>query len=69
MRMYTCQVIEGSELMLALLPVSPAAKKSWYLRAVDAESFDTWRRALNTTGEETDSSGLSVSQASKSTVL
>ena len=46
MRLYACRVVEEGELMLALVPAGPAAKKSWYLRAEDADSFDTWKWAL-----------------------
>ena len=71
MRLYACHVVEGSELMLALLPASPSAKKSWYLRAVDAESFETWHRMLKSAaaGAHADAFGHSASPASKSTVL
>ena len=38
--------------MLLLTPAAPApggappAKKSWYVRAPDADAYDAWRRAL-----------------------
>ena len=50
MRQYTCEVVDGYEMMMHLLPATPAAKKSWYLRAVDAESFETWQWALRSAG-------------------
>ena len=37
-------------ILLALSPAGPTAKKSWYLRAEDDGSFETWRWALEQAG-------------------
>ena len=66
MRQYTCEVVDGYELMMHLLPAVPAAKKSWYLRAVDAESFETWQWALCSAGAGGGAGGQGSSRASPS---
>ena len=63
MRLYACTVVDAAELILSLTPASSAAKKSWYLRAEDAESFETWRWALESVSGEA-SSPSSAIQAS-----
>ena len=47
MRLYSCKSVDDGELLMALLPAAAPAKKSWYLRAEDAESFETWKWALD----------------------
>ena len=73
MRLYSCKSVDNGELLLALLPAAAAVKKSWYLRAEDAESFETWKWALEAAGAagedeaampslEADADGTSVSE-------
>ena len=50
MREYICEVVDGPNLILALLPAALPARKSWYLRAVDSEAFEAWRWALGAAG-------------------
>ena len=59
MQSYFCQQVEGMDHMLALLPATPMAKKSWYLRAPDAESFEAWRGALTAVSAGNELSGSS----------
>lgn len=49
-RLYACQEVDANRLVFALVPAAPTAKKGWYLRALDAESFETWRWALTEAG-------------------
>lgn len=50
MRMYTCHEMDPVNRTLAICPVSPHVKKSWYLRALDEASYDSWCRALVAAG-------------------
>ena len=54
MRTYVCHVVDGGELMMSLQPAVPGggkkAQKSWYLRAEDESSFETWRWAFEAAG-------------------
>jgi hypothetical protein len=65
MRHYSCRVVDADQLILSLVPELPPAKKSWYLRAEDSESYETWKWALGTMSADRSGDGLGAPLANQ----